>query len=1089
MSEGGRTAGAPAFVGRDTELASLTEILAGAGAGRGAFVGIAGEPGIGKTRLCEELVARAGLPENRVLWGRCLAHEGVPAYWPWSQVLRSFVEHCEPLRLRAALGAGAADVAQIVPEIRERLPDLGTAPKLEPDQARFRLFDSVVAFLRRASAGQPLLVVLEDLHWADQASILLLGFVAPELRRTNVLLAGTYRDAELRRLPRLSAEIARADARVALRGLDRQETAELVRRTVAAAVPERVVMHLHRVTDGNPYFLRELLRSRPGAAPDALADGELPEEIREAIRRRLEPLDRDDRRLLAIAAVIGREFDLAPLAAASELPPDRLLARLGVAAAEGLVEEGTAALGRFRFSHALVRETLYEDLPPATRAEYHRLVGLALEALSAGSADPPLAELAHHFFHAAPLGDAERAVDYAVRAGARAIAGLAYEEAATHYQRALEALALRPPDDARRLALQLALGDAWWRAGDNDAARAEFGRAHASAGALGSAEDMARAAIAYGRATFERGAADPTLVAMLDEALAALGDGTSALRATVMARLAIALYFLRAEERRLALSREAVEMARQVGDPAALVAALITRHFMLWGPGDLREREAVLREAAAVADGLPDRQPSFEIQLWRLQDLYEAGDVTTADLELETYARRAAAIRLPIYRWHALVVQGMRALMAGRYAEGERLAEEAIAAWPDGYAAAGQMYLIQLFFIRREQCRLQEIEDQVSALAQAFPALPVWRIALALLQLELGRAAACRGTLAPLVAPDFPALPRDGNFITALMLLAELADAQHDEALAALVHPLLLPFADRNVVVGTSAASYGSASRYLGLLAATLRRPEDAARHYEAALAMNARLGARPLVAWTRADYARLLLELGGRDDRARAAELLDAAERTAAELDMPRLRACLARIARPAPASAPAAAPDAGMTAVLRRDGSGWTVGAGGRTFTLPDMKGLGYLATLVASPGREIHALDLAGVSDTGDAGELLDAEARARYRERLRDLQEELEEAQRFNDLERAARLEHEIGFLTDELGRAVGLGGRTRRAGSAAERARLNVTRALGAALKRIANLDRALGEHLAATVRTGLFCSYNPDPRLPVRWEL
>jgi tetratricopeptide (TPR) repeat protein len=1080
-------AGPGVFVGREGELATLGACVAEAAAGRGGFVAIAGEPGIGKTRLLEELVARAALPDERVLWGRCLAHEGVPAYWPWTQALRSYVERSEPAALRGELGPAGADVAQLVPEVRERVPELGTAPRLDPEQARFRLFDSVASFLRRASARRPLLVVLEDLHWADEVSMLLLGFVAPELRRTGVLVAGTYREVEIRRRPRHGGTIAQAAVRLVLRGLERPETAAFVQRSVGVAVPERVVADLHRITEGNPYFLGELVRDL--RTRGRTAGAELPPEVREAIRRRLEPLDGADRRLLAIAAVMGREFDLPPLAIACEEPPDRVLGRLAAAVEAGLVGDVPSLPGRFRFTHALVRETLYEDLAAPARAELHRVVALALERLYASAVDPPLAELAHHFFHAAPLAGAEHAVEYAVRAAERAVALLAYEEAVRHYQRALEALALGVPDEARRLALLLALGDAHWRAGENEQAREAFARALDAARLLDLPPAMARAALGFGRASPERGAVDPTLVAMLEEALAALGEGDSALHAALLARLASALYFTRAEERREALSRRAVEMARRVGDPGALVAALITRHFMLWGPGPIAERLTLMEEAAAVADALADRQPSFEIQRNRIFDLYEAGDVTAADLELETYARRAAAVRLPMYRWHAVVVRAMRLFMAGRMDEAERVAMEAMATRPDGpFSARGQMYVILLFAICREQGRLAELEEPLALLAGAFPAVPVWRCGQALSHAELGRPGAARALVAPLAARDLADLPRDGNFIAALVMLAELAALAENERLAGLVYPLLLPFAARTAMIGMSAACYGSAARYLGLLATVLRRPEDASRHFEEALAMNVRLGARPLVAWTRADWARLLLELGGRADRTRAGELLGLAERTAVELGMARLRARIARMPREV-AAAPATPPPAGQSAVLRRDGSGWIVGYGERSFVLPDMKGLAYLATLVASPGREFHALDLAGAGDTGDAGEMLDAEAKARYRARLVELREELEEAQGFDDVERAARAEQEIDFLTEELGRAVGLGGRTRRAGSAAERARLNVGRAIASALRRIAAQERALGEHLTATVRTGLFCSYNPDPRLVVRWQL
>jgi predicted ATPase len=310
---------------------------------------------------------RAALPDERVLWGRCLSHEGVPPYWPWTQAIRSWVERADAATLRADLGPGAADVAQLVPEVRERLPDIGTAPRIDPEQARFRLFDSLATFLRRASAREPLVVVLEDLHWADQASILLLSFVAPELRRTSVLVAGTYRGAEMWSQTRLFREVSQAGSQVRLRGLDRKETTDLIRRSVAHVPSDDVIADLHRITDGNPYFLGEILRG-----PWAPGAGALPEGVREAIRRRLEPLTPEDRHLLAIAAVVGREFDLAPLAIASGQPTDRLLGHLAAVTA-GLVAEVPETLGRFRFTHALVRETLYEDLPaPGARGAASR---------------------------------------------------------------------------------------------------------------------------------------------------------------------------------------------------------------------------------------------------------------------------------------------------------------------------------------------------------------------------------------------------------------------------------------------------------------------------------------------------------------------------------------------------------------------------------------------------------------------------------------------------------------------------------------------------------------------------------------------
>ncbi len=1100
------------FVGRDDELHTLRARLAEAESGRGSLVALVGEPGIGKTRTVEELLARAALGDERVLWGRCPEHEGAPAYWPWVQALRGWIERAEPAELQGALGSSAAEIARIVPAVRERLPEVVASAGSDHEHSRFQLFDGIATFLRRASEQRPLVLVLDDLHWADEGSMMLLGFVAPEIRRSRLLILATYREIEMRRMARGLGEIARVGERITLTGFGRDEVGDFLHRSAAIDPRPALVEDLLRVTEGNPFFLNEMVRLlRVEGRLDDETLGEtaqkLPDEVREVIRRHLRPLSDDDRRLLTIAAVLGREFDLAALQLACELPGDRLLERLEAARAAGLVGEIAETVGRYRFVHVLIRETLYGDLTPVRRAELHRRVGLALEALHAGSHDPPLAELARHFYYAAPVGEAEKAVDYARRAGKHALGLLGYEDAVRHYERSLEALVLQPPDELRRIALLLALGDAAWRAGDLEKARDAFERAMRSARALEAAEPFARAALGLGRMTTETGTPDHTLIAALEEALSGLGTRDTPIAAAITARLAMALYFTtRAEERRTRLSADAVAMARRLDDPKALIPALITHHFMVWGPGDVDERLAITAEGLRLSEKLADPQPAFELRRWRILDLLEKGRLTEMDREIDDYARRAEDVRLPVYRWHARLTRAMRVLLAGHYDEAAWRSAELMAERPDGPPSPrGQCYLIQMFLVLREHRRLAELDVPFKMLARHYPAMPIWRCGLALLRAELGRDAWARTLIAPLAAEGFATLPRDGNYIPALSLLAELAHHLTERSWAEVLYPLLLPYGDRVVVAGPSAGCYGAAARYLGLLAETLGRRADAARHYETALAMNERIASRPYVAYTRHDYARLLFADG---EEARAAELLESAARTADELDMPRLRVSVQTLARTHTVrpAAPQAAPS---VAVLRRDGDEWTVAFGGDSFRLKEVKGFAYLATLLRNPGQEFHALDLGGrtaaasgspsaremategltARDLGDAGEVLDAEARAAYKERLHDLREELEEAKSADDVERAARAESEIEILTRELARAVGLGGRSRRTGSAAERARLNVTRSIGAAVKKIGACSPGLAEHLAAAVRTGLFCIYDPDPRLPVRWQL
>ncbi len=417
-----------------------------------------------------------------MLWGRCPEAEGVPAYWPWAQALRAHVERSDTASLRAALGPAAAQLARLVPAIREHFPDVPEAATVDPEESRFRLFDGVATFLQRLGAREPSVVVLDDLHWAEDGTMRMLDFVVPEIRRSRVLIVCTYREAEMRRTPRRLAQLARADERIALRGLDLTDAAAIVEDAAATAMPAPLVARLHRTTGGNPYFLHELLRwlRNEGRLTADHVDGVLPDEVRELLRRRVAPLADEDRHLLTMAAALGEQFEVAPLAAAAGLPAARVLEGLAAAESAGLVREAPGGLGRFDFVHALVRETLYRDLPTHRRVALHRTIARALEAFHGEAPQgEPVAELARHYVHAAPLGEAPKAVRYSTAAGEGALARAGYEEALGHYERALAVLRLAPPDPALEVRLRLAAADAAYRAGDLARAREAF--AHVAA--------------------------------------------------------------------------------------------------------------------------------------------------------------------------------------------------------------------------------------------------------------------------------------------------------------------------------------------------------------------------------------------------------------------------------------------------------------------------------------------------------------------------------------------------------------------------------------------------------------------------------
>ncbi|HEV2130646.1 MAG TPA: AAA family ATPase, partial [Longimicrobiaceae bacterium] len=476
------------FVGRLQGLAALLAGFDAARQGDGSVILLAGEPGIGKTRLAEELAVRAGAAGARVLWGRCWEGEGAPAFWPWTQIIRAFVQECGAEAFAAAAASGTATIAQLAVELRDRLPDLPAPPSLEPAQARFHLFDSVTRFLRGAAGHQPLVLVLDDLHWADAPSLLLLQFLARELRGARLLVLGSYREAEVNRehpLTQALAELAREPCfeRVPLRGFNEEDVTRCMTLLSGREPPPSLAAVVFQETEGNPFFITQIVRllaaegllERPeeGAAWHLT----IPQSVREVIGRRLDQLSAACNRLLTTAAVIGREFSLGALERASPLGGARLLELLAEAEAARVVTDVPGALGRFRFAHALMRETLYEDLTPSLRVQLHRRVGEGLEALYEANPEPYLAELAHHFYRAAPGGDRAKAINYAVLAAERATRLLAYEEAVRHYEMALQLLELGVGDEEGRCDLLLARGEAQNRAGAREQAQEAFRQA------------------------------------------------------------------------------------------------------------------------------------------------------------------------------------------------------------------------------------------------------------------------------------------------------------------------------------------------------------------------------------------------------------------------------------------------------------------------------------------------------------------------------------------------------------------------------------------------------------------------------------
>jgi tetratricopeptide (TPR) repeat protein len=815
-----------------------------------------------------------------------------PAYWPWCQSLRSYVRTSEADTLAAELGSGASDVAQLVPEVRELLPDVPPPSRSrDPDTARFRLFDATAAFLRRAAARDPLVLVLDDLHAADTPSLLLLQFLARELTEARILVVCAYRDTELGRGSPLALTLA--DLRrepvtraLPLSGLTHADVADFIRVTVGSEAPESLVTAIDTQTEGNPLFLGEVVRllAQEGRLtatgdPAALEFG-IPQGVREAIGRRLGHLSDECNELLILASILGREFRLDALQRVSERSSKDVLELLDEAIAAGLIVAVPGAPGRLRFSHALVRDTLHEDLSTSRRVELHARIGDVLELFHAEDIEAHRAELAHHFFEALPGGDADRAIEHAQLAGRRAARLLAYEEAARLYRMAIAALDMSlVAGDETRCELLLALGDAEARAGDMPQAKAAFLQAAGIARRCELPEAFARAAFGYGgRMVWARAGHDPRLVALLRDALAGLPQQDSPLRVRLLARLAGALRDERSPEARAALSAESVEMARRLGDSATLAYALDGRAAVL-GPDASEERLAIASEIFQLAGDMDAAERAAQGHRQRLIALMELGHLEGVDADLAALGLLAEDLRQPAQLWYVAATRANLALFRGQLEEAEHLIARALEFGRHSMSRdATVSSRLQLFLLRREQARLEEIEETIRQSITEYPARPVFRCALVLLLCHAGREDEARAALEQLATDAFGGIPMDNDWLLCMSFLADASEFLGESSHAHTLYDLMLPYAGRNAS-NSDEISVGAVSRSLGNAAHAMSRWDESEAHFEAALEANARMGALPWLARTQREYARMLRARGEPGDRERA-ELL---ERTSA--------------------------------------------------------------------------------------------------------------------------------------------------------------------------------------------------------------
>ncbi len=865
------------------------------------FALIGGEAGSGKSRLVREFAQEAAAGGALVLYGACDSDVRRP-YRPFVEALEQLLRTIDEATLRAAVGPDGGELSRLMPDLAQRVGELPPLVGVDPDTARHRLHSAMGGLLAGIGGSAPLVVVIEDGHWADTPTLLLLRHLARGGSDARVLLVTTFRDTEAE-VPETLAEalvdLRRSEGVVRLRlgGLSTDEIAEFVERAVGGDVgsdlPE-VTRALSELTGGNAFLMTELWRTllesetaslRKGGRrlAQALADLGSPEGVREVVSQRLARLTTATAELLELAAVSGPEFGLGTIAL-SGLRDGELQSALEQATAHGMIEELPSSRLAYRFTHELVRRALYDRMPGLRRAELHLRVAEALEQGHEAGESRGLAELAYHFVAAAPVDGPSRAIEYSLLAGRAALRTLDFDEAAARFAQALE---VGVDDSRRRGETYVELGTACFRGGRSDRAMEAFRAAAEIARGLGDANLLADAAIGFEEACWRPGIAGAGAVELLEEAAAALGGGDSEVQVMLLAGLGRAQALTGNYAASAVVRERAIAMARRLDDRLGL-ATVLMRSYWSRGDGSLEETLEMLSEARDLAEDLGESDLQVEAMEWRVAALIALGDLQAAEHELGEAHVMALRLRQPFAVHVAEHYVSTLALCTGRLTEAE-LAAQRSHEWSrllTGREAAG-IFGLQMFGIRREQGRLAELAPAMRVFAASERSSGAWRPGYAALLAELGMEDEARRELIRVRHEGLDQF-QFGIWLGSLTYLADACALVGDEKLGEELYLELLPLAGKVVAIGHGVACYGAADRYLGLLAATIGDHQRAVVHYERAVAFNREMGATTWLAHSLYAYGRTLRMRGAASDATQASELLSEAAMVAERIGMP---------------------------------------------------------------------------------------------------------------------------------------------------------------------------------------------------------
>lgn len=1029
------------LIGRDEIRAQLADSLDDARAGRGGVLWLTGEAGIGKTRLLTELGDLA--TGMTVLRGSGWEDAGTPAFWIWTQVLR-----------------GAAEITSATDWAPEAA-SLLTGEFVPKDTAgRFPLFDAVSTVITGLGDRGPTVLLLDDLHWADQGSLRLLRFLVPMLAGSRVLVACGWRAGEAD-LGDDVAEILARSRSLELVGLAEDEVAALIEAASGLRVEPEDALAVAAQTAGNPLFVLEMARLAAARGTSSVA-GTVPATATATIRRRIGRVSQPANDVLVALAVAGPVGSVELLGHLLGRDPDAVADSVDELVGAGLI---TVDAEPPTFTHALIRATVEDELQPGRRRALHLAVADHLEGRATS------AQLAHHLFGAMPLVPVERVAAAAEDAARTAVAMQAFEDAAAIYTRLLD---LRTDDPAERSRLLLARGECLLAAGDLETARPSYTEAAELARATGDAAAFARAALGFaaGLSGFEVRLGDRAQLDLLEEALARLPELDAELRAYVLSRLSVAAAYSETPERRGRLADEAVAMARRLGSQACLAHALAAHCDTIAGPADAERREQEASEIITLARAERDRGAELLGLRLRIVARLEHGDAPGAEADMRTFARLAAPLNQPIYGWYVPLWQGYLAQVRGDFDGMRAHADEAgrIGALADSHNAIA-LSLTQHMWLDNEYADVPRLRAYLDRMYDEVPEMvPIEQTVFSMFP---GQPDHVRRAFLPRLGDALAQMPHDDSEWLSYLCHTTTAmfEGNDDGAYATLVYDELLPHRDRYVVDGIAATSLGSVERSLGMLASLTGARELAADHFARALEADQRVGSVAHAPSTHRAHGVMYLRA---DDPDAARPHLQLARDAYASL---KVASRVAEIDELLGDSVTGELPDvvAAGPAAFRQEGAVWRLDFRGRSTSVRHSKGMADLAVLLARPRQEVHALDLVGTTRApaeGDLGPVLDDVARAAYKLRITELDELIAAGDEAADLEREA--------LLAELSSAFGLGGRARRTGSAAERARSTVTRRIRDAIGSIENAHPELGRHLRASVRTGTFCSYEPE---------